>query len=674
MYNPIAPPEYKSVYVDHKLDVIAQNARDRYDTNLEAKNQLDRSIGAMRVNPRDQRIVDAAKQNVKDFIGSANSFELIGPAVDAALTSTVSNKVLTDSLESYKRGQEEDLLKRTLAAKNMLYDFETVPKVDLTTGLIEKDPTTGQNIMVSKRDNHDTESQGIYPTYVQEKLPLDQQMTSLAAQINAESLDDGNGIISNAILNADVSKDQWNHWLKTQQGISSEKINAVVDSLISTLENTPAGDQMLKAYQEIIPTDDGLRLHTKEEAKKKLKDAFAAIAMKHEGITAEIFQSWEPRPEPRAAKADKVERPFVEDIIDVPLELSTEVLEQIDDINEEVAVNFGKAGEYVGTGNKLDNDRALAVFTAELGKAGGFGNVSKDFLESEEGANGFAKYILAGNFGDVNTLRNKNETDAVFVNRISKALQAPTPETNQIIDTPAARTFLAENFDQHLIKLNGDLVSMEVFAHAYGSLFTGDAGVIENMRKNLADADITFTKSGPNAGLFRVVMETKVNTGLNKKEVFYMQPTSNESFTKFFQTSRDIYNYNNTGTVGKAMIISEDPAQLQQYMPRDEKGNYMPVPKGAVLKQFNVIEKDSNGNLKRVTYRDVAVGSKSVTGRTDANGKFISGKKKSFDIAEQYSDLGVQAAINGGSKLRNILSNFYMTGQKRNKKTEEEEP
>jgi hypothetical protein len=577
-------------------------------------------------------------------------------------------------LESYKNGQEEDLLKRTLAAKNMLYDFETVPKVDPTTGLIEKNPITGQNIMVSKRNNHNTGKEGVYSPYAQEKLPLEEKMTSLAAQINAESLVDGDGIISKAILDADVSKDQWNHWLKTQQGVSSEKINAVVDSLISTLEGTPEGDQMLKAYQEIIPTDDGLRLHTEAEAKKKLKDAFTAIAMKHKGITAQIFQSWEPRPEPRAAKADKVETPFVEDFIDLPLELSPEPLETIKSINEEVAVNFGQAGEYVGTGVKVDNDRALAAFTAELSKAKGFGRISKDFLESEEGANGFAGYILAGNFGDVATLKRKDETDASFVNRMSNALQAPTPETNQIVDTPSARTFLQQNFDKHLIMLNGSLVGMDVFADEYGSLFTSDAGVISGMRENLANADITFTKSGPNAGLFRVIMETGSNTGLDKKEVFYIQPVSDESFTKYFESVRAIYNYNNTGTVGKGQIVSTNPATMQQYMPKDEKGNYLPVPPGAVLKDFNVIEKDSSGNLRRVTYRDVAVGSKSVTGTTDASGKFVSGKKRSFNLAEKTADRVIQAAINGGTSLGNVLSNFNKTNQKRLGKSEEEEP
>jgi hypothetical protein len=657
MYNPIAPPEYKSVYVDHKLDVIAQNARDRYDTNLEAKNQLDRTIGAMRVNPGDQRIVDAAKQNVKDFIGSANSFELMGPAVDAALTSTVSNKVLTDSLESYKIGQEEDLLKRTLAAKNKLYDFETVPKVDPTTGLIEKDPITGQNIMVSKKNRHDTETQGIYSPYAQEKLPLEEKMTSLAAQINAESLVDGDGIISKAIFDADVSKDQWNHWLKTQQGVSSEKINAVVDSLISTLEGTPEGDQMLKAYQEIIPTDDGLRLHTEAEAKKKLKDAFTAIAMKHKGITAQIFQSWEPRPEPRVAKADEYESP--EDLLQLPEFQTIEpILDNINEMAEETTQHFDTNGTFIGTDPKR-NAANLADFMGKLNAPGSsFYSLDKDYLKSEEGSNGLSQAILAGTFGNVDKLRD-GRTDAQFVKEMIGALKTPVPETTMVIDKEAAYKLLGSNPSSNMVMMNGKLVPLDTYIDKYKAKLNTNATIKANLKEALKDAEYSFCNTGPNAGLFKVVVPELATSMFGGSQTIYMQPLADRSFADHFQGVRETYKYNTVGTVGKAKVITQDPQAISYVM------NGKTPPKGAKLLEFNVIEKDSSGGLVRKTYRDVAVNGKYIPAGVDAQGRPVSGRINAMDKALQDSQLVIRQAIAGSSLLADVFSNFYKPNQKR---------
>jgi hypothetical protein len=273
-YNTILPPEYKSVYVDHKLDVIAQNARDRYDTNLEAKNQLDRTIGAMRVNPLDQPVVDAAKQNVKDFIGSADSFELIVPAVNAALTSTVSNKLLTDSLISYQRAEEDEVRKKVLRETNKAYVFGETPAVDNTGKILRNED--GSIIMKSDRATHSTLRDGIFVGKTEEKGDLDGTISTTIQGIAQESLEQGSGIVYEALLAAGVKRDQNGQWLITKTGVDATKIKAAVDTLTGVIADTPNGKQFIRAMTQIVPLEGADRLHTEKEARDLITAKAAA--------------------------------------------------------------------------------------------------------------------------------------------------------------------------------------------------------------------------------------------------------------------------------------------------------------------------------------------------------------------------------------------------------------
>jgi hypothetical protein len=652
-YNTILPPEYKSVYVDHKLDIIAQNARDRYDKNLEAKNQLDRTIGAMRVNPLDQPIVDAAKQNVEDLIGSANSFELIGPAVDAALTGTVSNKLLTDSLISYQRAEEDEVRKKVLRETNKAYAFGETPAVDNTGKILRNED--GSIIMKSDRATHSTLRDGIFVGKTEEKGDLDGTISTAMQGIAQESLEQGSGVVYEALLAAGVKRNQNGQWLMTKTGVDATKIKAVRDALTDVIADTPNGKQFIRAMTQIVPLEGADRLHTEKEARDLITAKAAAYGLKQQGVMAQIFGAYNP-PRSTAVKAETL--PVEETILEIPevINVQKEKVESFSGALENVFEEDGKykGDSYFGVFTGVNKKANITEFRSKLAESKAFNFMDRDYLESDAGADGFAQAVLEGDFGK--NLRVPGETEAQLVNKVSKALHVMAPVREKKVKKEAAYALITENLSDIQFVVNGKEYSYdEYLTEVLSSPTKTDTGMKEDFLLALSTAEYTFPITGNNAGLIKVKWLNQA--GLDEIETSYIKPVANSDIYDAYAPIRATYAFHDSGKLDSGQIIQTDRTILEKMLGKDELGNQIVLPQGARLIEKNEFKKtvDKNGKpgLELITYRVVV----------DSKLRPISNRSYPLNDALRDAELPIKEAIRRGSNLGQLFTNFSQTNQ-----------
>ena len=367
-------PEYKSMYVDMGLSEIATIERERYDKASAENDQLTRTMGSIRLLNGDKQVIKDAEDRVRTMIGSSGKFQFLKGNVDAAVTDFATDRDMADAMDSKAVADKEDAYANELRAQGKEVPLHVTPKIDPLTGQVVRDGN-GNVVMVKASDVHNTKTQGIYGTKVQEKLDYNQRILQMIGGI-AES---GSSTISEGLLAKGLTTDDVGTWVRTGgSGVSQTKKDDIADLLVDEFLLSPEGNQLynIKTKLEVNSKD---MLKSDKEARAEIQKHIRDLGQKQVGWKENAQKQIVAVPEIESgaypSELPAIESLYVPPFSKIDMDMSKEDKEKLYDSTGK----YNPAGpKNASVGIKAYYKKIQDEISAEVRKEGGLGNIAVD--------------------------------------------------------------------------------------------------------------------------------------------------------------------------------------------------------------------------------------------------------------------------------------------------------
>lgn len=472
-------PEYKSMYVDHKLDKIAEIERSRYDMASAENDQLTRTMGSIRLLNGDKQVIKDAEDRVRTMIGTSGKFQLLGKNVSAAVTDFATDHRILNAMDSKTVADKEDAYANELRAKGIEVPFNMIVQKDPKTGLALYNPDG--TVMTRKASElHNTETQGIYKPAVEQKLDYQQEALTLLSGI-AES---GGVSITMANMNG-LSPTDIGTWVNTGgKGVSRDKKNAVAKAVTDEYIQTAAGNQLyrVKTLQEVDPMTGMLK--TDAQARKEIQKSLEDWAEKQVGWVSNGAQ----QVTSAGAKEEEstgADNPYSVEDTYVPEQTKADALNWDEGFNlKDYVVKYAK-GMFGTTSTK----KAIEL-EKEVERSGGFGNVNLNNYSKED----VATYILSNKQIKADFPKRPGQSDPDWVSEVQNSFRSSTKSYAKVVQDKKA---LASVLHSTILKskvydeTGQEYESIDKFLDNINSIYNNfgftqtDAGLKEEMLKSI---------------------------------------------------------------------------------------------------------------------------------------------------------------------------------------------
>jgi hypothetical protein len=409
-------PEYKSMYVDHKLDKIAEIERSRYDMASAENDQLTRTMGAIRLLDRDKQVIKDAEDRVRTMIGSSGKFQLLGKNVSAAVTGFVTDRDMADAMDSKAVADKEDEYANQLRAKGIEVPLNMIVQKDPKTGLVLYNPD-GTVMMKKASELHNTKTQGIYKPAVEERLDYQQEALTLLAGM-AES---GGVNIAMANMNG-LSPTDIGTWVTTGgKGVSRDKKNAVAKAVTDEYIQTAAGNQLyrVKTLQEVDPMTGMLK--TDAQARKEIQKSLEDWGEKQVGWVSNGAQ--QVTSSGAAESSGGPDDPYSLENTYVPEQTKTDALSWDEGFNIK-----DYALKYVKNMFGVNSTKKAVELEKEVERSGGFGNVNLNNYDKEDVAN----YIMSSKQLKKDFPKKQGQSDPEWIEEVKDSFRSVTKSYSKI--------------------------------------------------------------------------------------------------------------------------------------------------------------------------------------------------------------------------------------------------
>ena len=279
-------PEYESMYVDLKRPEIAQTLAERYDKNKAEYDTLQRALGSVQTLKGDQPAIQNLKNRIEGTMsGVANSgaYEFGAMAVSDSVTDFMTDMDLKNASKSWENRQKElEVIAQRRANGLQSYDFGQRPVIDPTTGLVMRDPKTGDVITEHITESHVTSRDGVYEPLSENKLAAEEKARQLMQGIRDDP------ILLSAIESSDP---QLAFFLRSGKAVTADKIERVANAVLPLYAGSSEGLQKTRALQQLLVNDATGTLHNSQEAQQVLLQDLINAAAPQRGTDYQYVQS-----------------------------------------------------------------------------------------------------------------------------------------------------------------------------------------------------------------------------------------------------------------------------------------------------------------------------------------------------------------------------------------------
>lgn len=277
-------PKYESMYVDLKRPEISQTLSNRYDTNKSEYDALQRAMGSVKTLEGDAYRVQDLKNRVEGNLSGvvdSGAFEFGSMAVNDSLTDFVTDRYVQDAVKSYEnRDAELKTLSERRAKGLQTYDFGYKPVKDLQTGMVIRDPNTGEVMYEHTSKTHDSSQSGVYQPLAEQRLNAEDKARQLMQGIANDAI-----LLSRVSANLGLSPAEAALYLKSGSGVSGNKIRQVAQAVLPVYMETPEGTQKMRALQELEINDFTGGTYNTDEAADVLLQDLISVASPQRGST-----------------------------------------------------------------------------------------------------------------------------------------------------------------------------------------------------------------------------------------------------------------------------------------------------------------------------------------------------------------------------------------------------